>query len=107
MAQRTGPSNSGSKQQRPIPTARKATAHIEFSMAWASELVVNTPYQQQHCATTISGTIAQAAVNAMSAPAIPPSWLRTRAHCAAKQISATVATDRPTSTLDSQVSNRQ
>ena len=29
------------------------------------------------------------------------------AHCAAKQISATVATERPTKTLDSQVSNRQ
>jgi hypothetical protein len=28
-------------------------------------------------------------------------------HCAAKQISATVATDRPTTTLDSQVSNKQ
>jgi hypothetical protein len=29
------------------------------------------------------------------------------AHCAAKQISATVATDRPTTTLDSHVSNKQ
>src|SRR6201999_1968879 len=29
------------------------------------------------------------------------------AHCAAKQTSATVATERPTATLDSQVSNRQ
>ncbi len=29
------------------------------------------------------------------------------AHCTAKAISATVATERPTMTLDSQVSNRQ
>ncbi|MGT2440234.1 hypothetical protein ACU4GH_35765 [Bradyrhizobium betae] len=29
------------------------------------------------------------------------------AHCATKQSSATVATVRPTTTLDSQVSNRQ
>ena len=36
-----------------------------------------------------------------------PSWCRRTAHCATKAISATVATDRPTMTLDSQVSNRQ
>jgi hypothetical protein len=29
------------------------------------------------------------------------------AHCATKAISATVATERPTTTLDSQVSNKQ
>ncbi len=38
---------------------------------------------------------------------IVPNWYRIIAHCAAKQISATVATDRPTTTLDSHVSNKQ
>src|SRR5262249_53558384 len=36
-----------------------------------------------------------------------PSWLRMMAHCAAKQTSAMVATERPTTTLESQVSYRQ
>jgi hypothetical protein len=76
-------------------------------MAWARWLVVNTPYHEQHCAMRISGTIAHATVKAVSTPAIPPRWCRTMAHWAAKQTSATVATDRPTRTLDSQVSNRQ
>ena len=55
----------------------------------------------------INGTITHAAFKVVSAPVIVPSWCRMIAHCAAKQISATVATDRPTTTLDSQVSNRQ
>jgi acetolactate synthase regulatory subunit len=33
-------------------------------------------------------------------------WRRTMAHWIAKQISATVATDRPTRTLESQVSKK-
>src|SRR5215472_11724622 len=56
---------------------------------------------------SIKGTISHAALNVVSAPVIVPSWYRTMAHCAAKQISATVATDRPTVTLDNQVSNKQ
>jgi hypothetical protein len=56
---------------------------------------------------SIKGTITQAALNVVSAPVIVPSWRRIMAHCAAKQISATVATDRPTVALDSQVSNKQ
>lgn len=55
----------------------------------------------------INGTITQAAFTVVSAPVIVPSWCRISAHCAAKQISATVATDRPTRTLDSHVSNKQ
>src|SRR6516165_6324466 len=56
---------------------------------------------------SIKGTITHAAPNVVSAPVIVPSWYRTIAHCAAKQISATVATDRPTVALDNQVSNKQ
>ena len=54
-----------------------------------------------------SGTITQAAATVVSAPVTVPSWWRITAHCAANAISATVATERPTNTLDSQVSNRQ
>ena len=55
----------------------------------------------------INGTITQAAIKTVSAPVIVPNWCRMIAHCATKAISATVATDRPTTTLESQVSNRQ
>ena len=56
---------------------------------------------------TINGTITHAAFKVVSAPVIVPSWCRMITHCATKEISATVATDRPTTTLDSHVSNRQ
>jgi hypothetical protein len=69
--------------------------------------LVSTAYHEKHSAIRISGTITQAAFKVVSAPVIMPSRCRTIAHCTAKQISATVATDRPTTTLDSQVSNRQ
>jgi acetolactate synthase regulatory subunit len=55
----------------------------------------------------IKGTSTHAAFRVVSAAVIVPSWCRISAHCAEKQISATVATDRPTTTLDSQVSKRQ
>jgi hypothetical protein len=69
--------------------------------------LVSTACHEKHSAITINGTIAHAAFKVVSAPVIVPSWCRMTAHCAAKAISATVATDRPTTTLDSQVSNRQ
>ena len=56
---------------------------------------------------SISGTITHAAFNVLSAPVMVPSRCSSIAHCTAKQSSATVATERPTMTLDSQVSNRQ
>ena len=55
----------------------------------------------------INGTITHAAFKVVSAPVIVPNCCRIIAHCAAKLISATVATDRPTTTLDSHVSNKQ
>ena len=69
--------------------------------------MVSTAYHEKHSAIRINGTITRAAFKVVSAPVIVPSWCRIIAHCAAKQISATVATVRPTTTLDSQVSNRQ
>ena len=69
--------------------------------------MVSTACHEKHSAIRISGTITQAMFMAVSAPVMAPSWCRIIAHCAAKQTSATVATERPTATLDSQVSNRQ
>ena len=66
-----------------------------------------TAYQEQASATTITGTIAFATFRAASEFAAFANSRKTIAHWTAKQISATVATDRPTKTLDSQVSNRQ
>ena len=69
--------------------------------------MVSTAYQEKHSAITSNGTITSAMLSVVSAFVIAPSWFRMTAHCAAKQSSATVATERPTTTLDSQVSNRQ
>ena len=69
--------------------------------------MVSTAYHEKHSATTISGTTAHAMVKVVSAPVVVPSWCKTMAHCATKQTSATVATDRPTTMLDSHVSNKQ
>ena len=104
---RTRPWNSGSNRQRPMPITKKVTAQIEFSMALPRKCLVSTAYQEKHSAITISGTITAAAFSVVSAPVMVPSCCRKIAHCAAKAISATVATLRPTVTLESQVSNRQ
>ncbi len=69
--------------------------------------MVSTAYQEQHSAIRISGTMIHATFSTVSDPVIEPSCCRMIAHCRTKQTSATVATERPTSTLDSQVSNRQ
>ena len=69
--------------------------------------MVTTAYQEQHSASRISGTITLEMLRAVSDFAMPPSWRSTIAHWIAKQTSAMVATERPTSTLQSQVSNRQ
>ena len=66
-----------------------------------------TAYHEKHSAMRINGTITNAAFKLVSDPVIVPSRCRIIAHCTAKQISATVATDRPTTMLDSQVSNKQ
>ena len=86
---------------------KKATAQSEFSMALPRKFLVSTACQEKHSAIRTSGTITHAAVRVVSAPVIVPSWCSIIAHCTAKATSATVATVRPTVTLDSHVSNRQ
>src|SRR5262245_11215008 len=102
-----GPLNSGRSRQRPMPIMRKQTPHIEFSMAVPKKFLVSTACHEKHSAMSINGTITQAALRVVSAPVIVPNRCRTIAHCAAKQTSAMVATDRPMVTLDSHVSNKQ
>jgi hypothetical protein len=55
---------------------------------------------------TINGTTTSETFTTLSAPTVSPNLPRMIAHCAAKQTSAMVATERPTRTLDSQVSNK-
>ena len=62
-----------------------------------------TAYHEQASAAATTGTIALAMLPALSARAARASALSTIAHCTMKQSSATVATDLPTNTLDSQV----
>src|SRR5262245_30459243 len=104
---RAGPPSSGSNRQRPMPMMRKQPPHMEFSMALNKNFLVSTAYHEKHSAISINGTITQAALRVVSAPVIVPSRCKTMAHCAAKQTSAMVATDRPMVTLDSHVSNKQ
>jgi hypothetical protein len=54
----------------------------------------------------MKGTIAHAALKVVFAPTIVPRCRRIIAHCVAKHISATVATARPSVTLESHVSNK-
>src|SRR5690348_972117 len=86
---------------------KNATAQSAFSIAFQRKFVVSTAYQEKHSATMISGTITSAAFTTVSAPVIAPSRKRRIAHCATKQTSAIVATERPTATLEVQWSNRQ
>src|SRR5580692_5067178 len=85
----------------------KVTVQQEFSKILPRKSVVITAYQEQHSATTISGTISRETFFAVSECAIRPSSCNTMAHWMAKQSSAMVATERPTKMLDSQVSNKQ
>ena len=78
-----------------------------FRWRCLNDWFVNTAYHEKHSAIRINGTITHAAFKVVFAPVIMLSWYRTIAHCTAKQISATVATNRPTAMLDSHVSNKQ
>src|SRR5215211_5633202 len=66
-----------------------------------------TAYHEQHSASALSGTMTLETVRASSESAMRARWRKMMAHWITKQISAMVATDRPTNTLESQVSKRQ
>ena len=56
-----------------MPTMKKTTAQIEFSMALCRYFVVSTACHEKHSAITISGTITSAAFTVVSAPVMVPS----------------------------------
>src|SRR3569833_960836 len=82
------------------------TPHREFSKMWPRFDVVRTAVHEQISAVRIRGRMSRDTIRAVRLPvAWAMAWNRT-AHCAAKQSSAAVATERPTMTLENQVSNR-
>src|ERR1700689_2991183 len=107
MANWAGPRKRGTRRDSAMPMKRKVMVHSEFSSTLPKKLVVMTAYQEQISASTIVGTMAFEIFFAVSELATLPSAKSTMAHCAAKQSSATVATERPTMMLESHVSNKQ
>src|SRR3984885_4282693 len=80
---------------------------IDSSATWPRLDVVSTEYQEQTSAIAMSGTSASDTAVPSALCALPEISLSIKPHCPTKHSSATVATDRPTMTLDSQWSNRQ
>jgi hypothetical protein len=69
--------------------------------------VVSTEYQEHVSAITIRGTRASEVTLPTTLPAARELSRNISAHCATKHNSATVATERPIMTLDSQESTTQ
>jgi hypothetical protein len=65
--------------------------------------VVSTEYHEHISAITINGNTTYDVARAVMQPVSRDVWRNISAHCATKHNSATVATERPTTTLDSQV----
>src|SRR5260370_28476325 len=80
---------------------------IDSSATWPRFDVVSTEYQEQASAIAIRGTTASETAVPNAQRAAREISLSINAHCPTKHNSATVATDRPTITLDSQWLNRQ
>src|SRR5271169_3333621 len=101
------PRKLATRRMSAIAMSRKVAVHNEFSKTLPKKFVEITAYQEQHSASAISGTIALEIFFAVSECVTFASSRKTMAHWTAKQSSAMVATERPTSTLESHVSNRQ
>src|SRR5262245_8235359 len=97
----------GQIHKRLITSRPAASAQRDSSMTWPRLEVVSTEYQEKSSATAMSGTTTRAVTRPTPLPVAFDISLSRRAHCAAKHSSAKVATDRPTITLESQVSKRQ
>src|SRR5580658_5808727 len=101
MANWAGPRKRGTRRDSAMPMSRKVMVHSEFSKTLPRKFVVITADQEKISATTMMGTMDLAMFFAVSELATLPSAYSTMAHCAAKQSSAMVATERPTMTLES------
>src|SRR5262245_28498806 len=75
--------------------------HSVSSITCPRLLVVSTEYQEQVSATTINGTITRAVDAPSTLPVACDDARSSSAHCATKHSSATVATERPITTLAS------
>jgi hypothetical protein len=83
------------------------TPHNDSSITCPMLDVVSTEYQEQVSATAIKGkTASEARRPGLLCMTCDISRIN-KAHCVTKHNSATVATERPTMTLDSHESNRQ
>src|SRR4029077_1214313 len=99
--------NSFNSRNNAPAISRNVTAQIEFSMTLPRSSVVMTACQEKHSANTINGTTVLEMFRTLSDFVNLANSRRVMAHCAAKQTSATVATERPINTLDNHMSNRQ
>src|SRR5260370_32751602 len=91
-----------------LPTTNAAlNPQIDSSTTWPRFDVVSTEYHEQTSATAISGTSVAATARTALLPAECAIARNHRVHCPTKHSSATVATERPTMTLQSQESKMQ
>src|SRR5262245_8437071 len=85
-------------------TSAADTPHSDSSITWPKFEVVRTEYHEHTSAITINGTTILATVLEKMLPVARAVSRVMSAHWQAKQSSAMVATDRPTSALDTQES---
>src|SRR5262245_39221269 len=90
---------------RLITSSAAHRPHSVSSITWPRLLVVSTEYHEHVSATTISGTIRRAADAPKPLPVACDDARNSSAHCATKHNSATVATERPITTLASHESS--
>src|SRR5450631_3491077 len=90
-----------------MTSSATASPQIDSSATWPRFEVVSTEYQEQVSATAISGTIASDTTVPSVLRAARDISLSINANCPTKHSSATVATDRPTMTLDIQWLSKQ
>src|SRR5579872_3145417 len=82
------------------------SAQSDSSTTWPKFEVVSTEYHEQSSASAISGSSMRAALCVTTLSMMRPVSRNMSAHCATKHSSATVATERPTTTLEIQELNR-
>src|SRR5579862_8779418 len=97
----------GQIQSRLVTSSPALRAQIDSSSTCPRFDVVSTEYHEQISATAMSGTTTTEVTLPAPLPVAREISRSSSAHCAAKHNSAKVATERPTMTLESQVSNRQ
>src|SRR4051812_9789464 len=99
---------SGQRRQIPAMLTTSSAAEnpqMDSSMTWPRFEVVTTEYHEQISAMTMSGTTTREMAAATTLPVTCAVARNITAHWPTKHSSAMVATERPTTMLDSHVSN--